>query len=249
MTDHPDWNYWTLEWISDSKYRDVATYLLSDSDIRSDRYDLDVEKWCNTKHFFWTAQEAALISFFRDPDLVERTEEDFIFHDEVYGLRPDADEDAKKNIELRQYITDLYELILDAQEQKELPGRLLRDVYIEWAALVGVDIPQPVLQALKAVEREGQHETRPDDLRDGVVSVDADQSKKQKGIQKYENNLLKIILALLIKSNLIEKSTGAMSNTLAEILRTKAHDQGDEDLNLGDETIKKRLDDAHELLK
>lgn len=251
MADRPDWNYWMREWISDSTYRNVETSsaYLTENDIRRDEYDLDVNKWCWKKHFFWTAQEAALISFFRDPDKVERTDDDFIFHNNVYGVRGDDDEDGKKNIELRQYITDLYELILDAQEKKELPRRLLRDVYIEWAELVGVDIPQPVLQALKAVERESQHETRPDDLRDGVVSVDTDQSKKQKGNTKYENNLLKILLALLIKSDLIEKSTGAMSNTLAEILLTKAHDQGDDELKVGHETIKKRLDEAHELLK
>jgi hypothetical protein len=250
MTDHPDWDYWLYENLGNGKYRDIASYALNDGDIRSDKYDLDFSKWC--RKYFWTAQEAALISFFRDPDKVERTDADFIFHDEVYAPGDD-DEHGKKNIELRQYITDLYDLIEDAQTKKVLPAQFfLPEMYIDWARRVGVDIPQSVSQELALVESERNQEKTPAQSGDETKSADADSAPKRKSNsqkKRLENNLTKILLAVLVESKLIDKEPTALSKKLELILENMAHEQGDKHLSLGAPTIEDRLAEARELLK
>lgn len=161
MADFPAWDYWAWEQLPGGRQRPVETgnSFLSESDIRNDIYDLDVKNWCRRKHFFWTAQEAALISFGRDPDKVERTKDDFVFHDEVYGP-PDNDEDdsRQKDNELRQYITDVHEAILHAQETEVLKPRIPRERYIEWAEGEGIDVPRFVVEAVEEFEREREAE-------------------------------------------------------------------------------------------
>jgi hypothetical protein len=249
MAEHPDWNYWCYEHLPEGGYREVETSggFLGEEDIRFNGYNLDVENWCSGKHFYWTAQEAALISFFRDPDKVERTEDDFIFHEEVMGPRDD-DEDSKKNIELRQYITDLYGLIMRAQETRELPQRRLRrDLYIEWAQLEGVDIPQPVLDALKAVEREGQHATRAEVISDdGTSDGLKDQSSKKFESQqtRVANNLRKIIAAILIYTKQDKKDLAALSTALESILNERGLEMADRRMFLKASKIQERLAEA-----
>ena len=157
MADYPAWNYWAWEQLLDGRQRPVETSdgVLYESDIRNDMYWLDVNRWCKRGHFFWTPQEAALISFGRDPDKVDRTEDDFIFHDDF--LRTD-DEDGQKNVELRQFITDVYEAIRHAQVTGELRPRIAREAYIEWAKDEGIDVPHFVVEAIDAFERDRERE-------------------------------------------------------------------------------------------
>jgi hypothetical protein len=251
MSDQPHWDYWLHEDLPNGRYRQIDRHL-GENDIRSEEYDLDLEKWCGRKHFFWTAQEAALISFFRDPDKVERTEEDFILHNGVMGPRGDDDEDGKRNIELREYITDLYDRIRDAQEKRELPQLLRRDLYIEWAELVKIDIPQSVLHALKAAERErappgpalskaaeDATSDSDDELDDKVASQDS----------KFRNGARKVILALLLESGLINRTTTKLSQDLEDKLRDEAQKRADDEIVLGNQTIIKRLKEARDLLR
>jgi hypothetical protein len=247
MTDRPNWDYWLYEDLGNGNYRDIASYALNEGDIRSDKYDLDLNKWCSK--YFWTAQEAALISFLRDPDKVQRTDDDFIFHDEVYAPMDD-DNDGKKNIELRQYITTVYDMIEDAQAKEVLPAKFFRpEMYIDWAKRVGVDIPQSVSQSLIVERNRG---TGPPRSADDTKSVDEDSEPKRKSNsqqKRLENNLTKILLAVLVESKLIEKEPAALAKKLELILDNLAYDQADKSLSLGAPTIEDRLAEAHELRK
>jgi hypothetical protein len=89
MADHPAWDYFMYETLPDGRKREFYRYHLEYNDIRADNYDLDLEEWCGMKHFYWTAQEAALISFDRDPNKVELSEDDnFVFDEDFRGYWP-----------------------------------------------------------------------------------------------------------------------------------------------------------------
>jgi hypothetical protein len=253
---YPDPESWKYETIEDGgAERQISIYEgkdLEDADIRNKRYDLDATAWCR-KHYFWNAEEAALISFGRDPDKVVSRDE--------YVPRDNEDEDFKKHLELLDHIEKRVLLIKHAQEKGGLPEFFPPAMYIEWGKRSGFYIPKFVHAGLEKVEREREAMSQgkrpsifPGIYLDPVEMSedDSEQDAKKKGPsqqKKYENNLTKILLALLIKSDLIKKDPGDLSKTLAEILATKAHEEGDERLAVKDDTIKLRLKDAHELLK
>jgi hypothetical protein len=209
MVEHAGWDYWTYVWSKDrpGEYHDVRDTNLAQSDIRHGRFDLDTEKWCKRTKFFWTAREAALISFFRDPGKVEGTDEGLFDDDDACGPYSSEDDASEKAAELRQHIIDLCDMILHAQKDRVLPTPMLRGVYIEWAEHVGVDIPHPVLEALQDFERECNERERNDN---GAEAAESDNDstgereaseKRNSHETKGDNSLRKVILALLTKAN------------------------------------------------
>jgi hypothetical protein len=153
------------------------------------------------------------------------------------GPSGDDDEDGKKNIELRKYVTDLYDMIRDAQEKNDLPRLIRREVYIEWCELVGVDVPHSVLQQLeafeekqKAFELEISRTAEPAEPTNDDLPADGQHlpNKKRRAPQtRLEANQTKIILALLLKARLTKQDTVVLSRDLSVILKEKAKRKGE----------------------
>jgi hypothetical protein len=210
MADHPRWNYWIDENLGDGRLLPVDDDgWLPKGDIRKDTYNLDTKKWCR-KHL-WTAEQAALISFSRDPYKV-LTDNDLI---------PWNDEHHEEHAALAKHINKLYRLITDAQEQRILPEIFRPGMYIEWAKHVGVDFPPYIEAELDAVERERSRNADSAQQSDDVVSNNTERTSEKKGRSqqtRLENNLRKIILALLIKAGLTNEKPDALSRKLEDIL-------------------------------
>jgi hypothetical protein len=239
MAEHPAWDYWMYETIQDQRV--ISIYEgkdLDKGDIRNKKYLLDQKTWC--RQYFWDAEQAAVISFGRDPDKVVSRDE-FVPWDE-------EDEDFKEHIKLWDQMEKRYLLIKEAQEKGILQEIFPPAMYIEWGKHKGFYIPDFVVGELEVVRHERSGRIKPHKFFTGLY-VDSDEGSENDSEQVSEKNHIKIMLALLIESDLIKKGTGALSKKLAETLKTKAHDHGDDDLKLGDESIKERLDAAHDLLK
>jgi hypothetical protein len=244
MTKFPDWNYWMYRYLDSEAgtYRPIHDFdVITDNDIRYEGYDLDDNKWCRKN--FWTAQEAALISFHRDPDKIREL---YKFDETDDNFLSEFDTTDEEHYELTGFITDIYGLIKSSQEEKTLPPKLLRpDLYVEWAMLVGIDIPHSVLEELNAVQRERREEADPPEPSDETASVGAEPvPKTKKPSQRLENNSTKIILALLLHSGLINKDVRWLSGRLSEIIHEK---MGEVEPKAG--TIETRLNEAHELVR
>jgi hypothetical protein len=247
MADFPAWDYWA--WELDSHGRavmsDFSADSVNDDDIRFEGYDLDYDNWCKRSSFYWTAQEAALISFGRDPDRVEKTKEDFVFSAGVVG---------PEDHELRQNITAVYEAILDAQKTGNLhQRRILRERYINWATGEGIDIPIFVSEAVDAFERERDAlDARLSEHVNVTIAEPDDEipeAKLDSHDKKFRNNVKKVIAALLIETGLKSRSTKKLAETLENALNGEADRRKDFEIRLGWQTIQDRLDEAHELLK
>jgi hypothetical protein len=247
MAELPSWDYWMYEKISDDFDRFVSIYEgkdLDKKDIRNNDYVLDHKTWC--RKYFWNAKQAALISFVRDPNKVVAR---------ASWEGDDYDEDFKRHSELWDQTERLLRLIEDSQEKGVLPKFFPPAMYVEWSTQMGFCFPSYIKAELENVER----------LRNGKGGVeifgryfDADElpesalgqaPEKKLGQQKKETNDRKILLALLIESNLIKRSTTEISKRLSEVLNKKAHDEGDDDLRLGDEAISQRVREARGLIE
>src|ERR1700733_594698 len=112
MGDHPYWDYWRYEDIEDyGKFPIDHVKDLDVGDWRNKKYDLNTKKWC--KEFYWDAEQAAKISFDRDPEKLKNAED--VSWDE------EEDEEFKKHLGLQNHILALRDLIIDAQSKKLLP--------------------------------------------------------------------------------------------------------------------------------
>src|SRR3954451_22199945 len=106
MAERVTWDYWLYEDIGD--HRNVSIYLLQDldeRDWRNKKYELEFHKWC--RKYFWDADQAALISFFRDPEKLEKAVEFDQFEE---------DEQFDQHFQLKKHILALRDLIIDAQK-------------------------------------------------------------------------------------------------------------------------------------
>jgi hypothetical protein len=204
MADFPAWDYWAWDDLPDGRRKivDTTDWALWESDIRNNIYALDVKKWCGRKRFYWTPQEAALISFGRDPDKVERTEDDFVFHDDVFGpSSSDDDDDQKKSYELRQYIFDVHEAILHALEAGELPRRIPRERYIEWATDAGIDVPLSVVEAIDAFERDRERDADIAERSDSMRPNNSASQSERDAVNAEEPKLHETSLTQLVKDH------------------------------------------------
>jgi hypothetical protein len=250
MADFPAWDYWRWELNSCGSpvVIDTGIYSVNDDDFRCEDYDLDENNWCTRSNFYWTAQEAALISFGRDPDKIKESFkeriENFPFFDGVVG---------PEDHELRQNISAVYNAILHAQETGNLQRRILRERYIDWARGEGIDFPIFVSEAINAFEREREalHERLSQHVNGMIAEPDDELPDEEVNShdKKFRNNVRKVIVALLIHTGLASRGTKKLAEDLQAILNDKADLQKDFALKLGWQTIQDRLDEAHELLK
>jgi hypothetical protein len=150
-------------------------------------------------------------------------------------------------------MSTLHDLILDAQEKKHLaPDFFSPASYVAWAKRVGVEIPACIQSELQRVEleRAPPSNTLSNSRDDAVSDPDHELSEEKVSSQdkKFRNNARKVILALLLASGLISRGTKALSEDLESRLKEKRQD-GHDEIYLGWQTIKSRLDESHELLR
>jgi hypothetical protein len=258
MAKNAAWDSFMFEDLAEGKQRAVDRSSLEQNDIRNERFDLDyfdAEDWCGPRHFFWTPQEAALITFYRDPSKVELDEDnDYVFDDDFIGPIGD-DEDGRANQALRQRIENVHDAIRAAQAQdpRELPQRIRREVYVEWCGIVGIDFPPSVAQKLEYFTNnldalEAKMNQQPDTPDPTTDNTDTKKPKREPlAGPRAENNTLRILLAVLVVSKLVNHPKSELSRTLANWLETNKITQTNGNL-IDMEMIEGRVSAAQELL-
>jgi len=197
-----EWDFWM--WGSDrwgnDKWIDRDSSALSENDLRFEDYDLKTDNWCRREHYFWTAQEAALISFWRDPDKVERSEVDFLDSRELPFYAVDDD---NNDITLQEEIEKVYDAIVKAQADGVLWQRMPRDQYLEWAVGEGISIPDHVLKSVDDFESEVCNYAASPVVAEIPTPSDSeakDLDRSEEPVNSQEKrNLLLIIYGLLIE--------------------------------------------------
>lgn len=249
MSERPRWNFWLDEQLDDRLV--VFNRPDSQEDIRHESFDLDVVKWCD--EIFWSADEATLISFFRDPEKIKKAS--------TTSPLLNMNDDYEEHNELLRHMIDLHDLIEDAQRREQLPGDFFpAAMYVKWAKRMHVDLPPSVLHQLDFVERERRGEVGPLNIFEAArfgrkARFDCPPMERDDKIFKVssraETNSNKIILALLKTTDLFRVDVGTLSKRLSKLLEELADETGDNTLKIGTgpQTIASRLKAAHELLK
>jgi hypothetical protein len=168
MADHPKWDYWMYEDLGEGRLLPIDHFHpISDDDIRNDKYRVDRKKWC--RKYFWKPDEAALISFIRDP---EKITAELISFDE-------DDFQREEHVALCKHMSALCDLIVSEQGKGRLDhGFFPPEKYVEWAKQVGVSIPPCITKELEVVrlERERIYEAYAADQELNANSIETTQS-------------------------------------------------------------------------
>jgi hypothetical protein len=239
----PAWDYWMWESLSDG--RTLSIYYeqkLEDGDIRSENYEADLNRWCH--EHFWDPVEATCLSFLRDP-IKFKASDSWLEDDHC---------DYKEHAQLLGCMSKLHDMIVDAQEKKQLPPDFFTPaMYVAWARRVGVSVPQSIPRQLEKVEHERQQNRVAPTASTVGTERDSDdelpEDKVSSQDSKFRNNARKVILALLLKSGLIGSDTTKLAGQLELELNDQRDRKKDDSLFLNGQTIKKRLNEARGLLK
>ncbi len=232
---HPDYWYdsemWMWEYINDNT-RIVSIYEgtdLDEADIRNKHFAVDIT-W-HRNNYFWNANDASLISYGRNPDKV-------VDRDKYVPSDDDLDEQQfKKHNELWDAITERRLLIEDAQSKGVLPDPFPPAMYIDWGKRLGFTIARFVVADLETVDSERK-------------AFDSKQDTKAGSQQKrFDNNLIKVLGAILVHTKLDKKEPAALSTALEGILFSRASELHNKKINLSARTIEERLVEARELLE
>jgi hypothetical protein len=253
MAEDRDWNFWKNETISDPvlNRRVISIYEgkdLDEGDIRNENFNLNTRKWC--LEIYWDAMQASFISFGRDPGK---------FKADSYSPFDESDDDYLKHLELMSMIEARYRQIVAAQNE----GYLNRDfffpaVYIGWSERLKLSFPPYVKKELMFIDRERRGEVKPSkhfagmyiEVSETPEETEQAPAKTGGGQQKrLENNLTKILFAVLSKSKLVKEDVDELVKDLHTILATMAEKRADADFAPTGATIKKRILEALDLLK
>jgi hypothetical protein len=266
MTDFPKWFYWLYELPGPDGYsRRINSQEIPESDIRHEKNDLDVPKWCTSTNVYWDARQAALISFARDPELVGPDSE-------IIELKQWKTADREKHFQFWEAINNVLRAINVAQSEGELPeDGIHREKYLKWAIEKGISIP-PLIFAVTEYARASdllekslrQLSDRPG-LRDALTGRNFDQhlpaslpsdaaglvdTINENELRKRErNSFYMTIYALLLKAKLVESVT---AKDLAGLLKEEFDKSGkyvDDVSYPGYQTILKQLNEMMALVK
>ncbi|MCP1974306.1 hypothetical protein [Bradyrhizobium elkanii] len=164
MIDHPDCDFlWDTEWN---------------------------EKW--TKRLFWTAEEAAALSFGRSPDKVP-------WNADPWGVK-----EMDGSSEFASYFCQLRKEIIKAQENTILPRAIPALMYIQWADANNIPFPPALAQTINQFYGSLTRES------DKLPASDEDTTTSEKNQElgkrsrnndgevhpRLKNNYLKLILAV-----------------------------------------------------
>ena len=228
MTDRPAWNYFMYDDAGNWRYN-FEYIVFSEYDIQSAEYQADYELW--SEKFYWSAEEAAALSFTRDPKKID--------------WRDGADEGDVESQELWQQILALKSLIESAQEKGVLPDFFMPEMYFEWADRSGVSYPPHFTELVaksKDVRRTPTDLTNAPSDANGEIPKELQKITSQK--RREENNMLKVILALIHEKPASQDAT--LAEKLALDLASLA--DGDDHMKISSQTIFKRLSDARSLM-
>jgi hypothetical protein len=265
MADFPSWDFWKFKSIEDDGIkRQISIHEWDDigkRDIRNKQYDLDYDSWCR-KHF-WDAEEAAAISFGRDPGKITESLKDG-------PITANEDEDFTAHDELADQMVKRLRLIEKAQENGQLTKDFFRpSMFIEWGRRMGFYVPPRVEKWLGNVERERRGEgtisrtvpgiffeneaeaeqvSKTDSEAEQASKTDSDKGWKKvgSGTKQYDNNLLRILLAVMIESKLIDRDPRSLSKTLATLMEKRKIRKPTGQF-IDEQTIYKRLLDVHDV--
>ena len=265
MADLPPSAFWAFEELPNGRIVEIerGSGLLYEADLRNERYDLDVEKWA--RQWYWNAQQAACISFHRDPTKINEAYSD----DDLCGIPANGD-GYQQHIALENAIARLENMITDAQNIGLLPANFFcPGQYFEWASRMGIDFPRDVRDEVQKFQREVSYlDQDADSSQDRTARdlVDPSKLKARGGEGKLDHSLQKIILSLLLKyiggydrtandgmnaakAKLQKADCGQLSNSVASILEELEETGKGSKFRIGVRTIKDHLFGAVDLLK
>lgn len=225
--DLPIWNYWM--WDDEGEYIYKYDYGMADHP--------DADFLCGTewddhwpRRFFWTAEQAAALSFGRSPDAIP-------WNDERSGVK-DMDQSSK----FATHFCDLREEIIEAQQKGILPSAIPALMYIQWAEANRAPFPPALAREVEDFHKsisEGaeQFASLQDEIRQ--LREELDGLKTNGGDEKIhprkENSMLRIILGVA-KDKYHHPKPGAAKRISDALARNG--------LNLDEETIRKFLNEA-----
>ena len=257
MTESLSWDYWKTDSSDDGTGR-ILIYDQDDldpRDIRDKAYDLDKGAWIS-KHY-WNAEQAALISFGRDLDKIKSSGYTINYREWWSAvIRPSefwSLTEFDKHRELLGQIDERYKLIMTVPEFTE-PFKPA--AFIDWASCKKLRIPD-FTQELKTVDQDRNRNSVTTPMHPGG-SIERGEppendlrqtSKKSAGPNKrYENNLVAILLAVLMKSKLIDEEQSELSRMLADFVE-KNKIKTSTGKAISQTTISDRIEDAHRLFQ
>jgi hypothetical protein len=283
MTKFPSWDFWKYMIIDvNDRGRDfrstVSIYDWADivkTDIRNKKFDLDCNKWCREN--FWEADQAAAISFDRDPGKIKK----HLSEHGYLGADEDNEEECAAHDELVDAIQARQRLIEEAQENKVLPpGSIFRpEMFVDWGKRVGFRVPPEVEKWVNNVERERRGEGKISSIRDtsgkvagiffenddadgsefhlsapvneGELSENEPKQKSRRAVgpgRKEEYNSTGVLLAILMESELIDREQDELTRNLQTLIEKKQI-RNIKGTPISEVTVSKRVDDAYVLYR
>jgi hypothetical protein len=145
MSDFPSpWNYWEMLILDENGnyVEDTSDEALNDVEqFHSPDFRADFEKWGGQN--FWNCDEAAALTFGKDPDVITREH---------------VEEDTVGPSYFIPYYAAVRERILARQASGELPELMRPALYVEWARRQGIDFPDDLKEVVQQLERDRETE-------------------------------------------------------------------------------------------
>ncbi len=212
------WNYWM--WDENGEYRYKYDHALDDHPdhefLRDTEWD---DRW--SQKFFWTAKEAALLSFGRSPTKVS-------WEDPHFGV-----EQADCDSEFATHACSVFREIIKAQARQVLPPAIPAKMYVEWALANDMPFPPNLANAVLA-----HYELVMSQKNQPTVDKKISDETNEKVNPRLEHNYLRVILGLARAKYGYPKP--GVAQKISGVLAT-------EGMTLSDDTILKYLRAAEAL--
>lgn len=235
------WDFWRRD--SDENILEITSD--DPRDLSSSYYDVDnFDSW--TKLDSWTREQAAALTFGRDPNLIKWEDECPV---EVWDDLEEFDQ-QRRTVFLVFAMTELIFKIRTAQELNLLPPDISPRKYAAWLRFSGIPSPSAIWNLFTPGAGTLY---KASDTFETCRAPDGGRIRRASDQRKIENNLRKIILALLLKnpgqerldipdlSKTIEKRLNEIEANVGSIKGNK--------LTFERQTIAKRLREVAQLLE
>lgn len=218
------WNYWM--WDEEGKYNYKYDHDMSD---HPDYEHLERTGWTEewTRRLFWTAEQAAALSFGRSPDQVP-------WDNNPYGVK-----EMDGESEFPTYFCELRRRILEAQNREILPKAIPALMYIQWADANRLPFPPALADAIQVFY--DSLALRTDAEREKVDERSTEKKPRDENAELHprrRNNYLKAILGMAKEKYRFPR---------AGVAKRISDDLAKHELELGEETILSFLKEAEDL--
>ena len=222
-TDWPAHNYWEYDENGDPlDWEDLCSYLSSHPDceyLENTDYE---EKW--VQQFFWSADQAAALSFGRSPDKVQWHE----YEESMYG-----------SSDFVTHLGDLGDVILKAQRDRILPEVIPATMYAQWAERNRLPFPPELAKRVTAFFAEVMA------MANDRAGSAAGEVKAVRSSPRKERNLLGVIYALAWKHHRLgDLQNAAVAGNIENVINRLVEQKADFKIEAKSQRIAEWLSEA-----